>query len=1027
MFANILLLSLLTIIYGTKGEEGGGGGTAMDRNFLHDVSQQRLNDDLNFIKSTRSIRTPFRNTEIMTARGFGKRNGEEPAPVYIGNNNEKRTLDQQVNDEYRDDTGNSIFKPKHLVFPFNNPLLRISESLLDDSSEQDNSRMPPITRNHQLQLRDGTLKFRLNDGNLRIGRGFGKRSYAADPIAENLISLVKCGENSVSINLRNVINNVNENFISYDVDFFELLALHQNQKSLNSLGLISPAYIKLQKFSPFLNGRNNEKVNETTVASLFESLKSQQLTPIIAIDYNISSFDSMNLLQEMKTARELKIEECIWQLGNKSSSFENNFNLKKYADDLKTLRILCESANREYNSKWIVGAVEPLMSIREKLPSDIIVIDSQKMSTAQILSKSNTIARNIYSSTRHSPLWVTVEKSTDETMPNISSTSKHDSCDQDCVSKGLLYAQVLGDSAKNGFNVLFFDEPANVSIFPKTEKNQNALRQAITTLHKKLIGTKVFNTRITKSLQHGKLVHLYSYCSKKINGAITLIGINFSNLRAKFNIKMSPPLDPNVVIMQYLLSVSDGNVLLNNQNFTSEAAPSFKFKKLSKYAIDLILPPYSIAFWTIQNAKVNECLTLSTVKTEGEIKPKSMSSSDKLLTKLVANEFGGKVNNAIEKSFRVKRQIGGNGPFLPGGFEFELPTLKIPNLLPSASNVSPFKDVLFNKNSDIYKQSTSESNPLPPSSNPTLPTGDVFLLIDDGSAVANNFDYVQVDSEPRKLKTNRRKTPANKLIFRESTEAPEYYAPYDYVDATSYKSPKKSSKKSTSKAQQQSKEFGELFELERFPMNDQFRSASEQYELHTIVKDLEPTYRQSKMAMTNAKRKWDRDQIMEFLKDADVEEVNRSHMQDIDDFEVIDLTDNNESPNYEEYADDDDDGFFSDDNSHRVRTRRNVDYTKNEIPKHGFHFVDDDEEDEVSVESMIDDVHIFLPPRVGFSSDSVRNKPNTETTTTHPTTDLTIKAVDFFSKSLTDVFNVVHKTFVGWWNVFTPEPSSDYQ
>jgi hypothetical protein len=46
MFANILLLSLLTIIYGTKGEEGG-GGSAVDTNavnFLPDVSQQRSND-----------------------------------------------------------------------------------------------------------------------------------------------------------------------------------------------------------------------------------------------------------------------------------------------------------------------------------------------------------------------------------------------------------------------------------------------------------------------------------------------------------------------------------------------------------------------------------------------------------------------------------------------------------------------------------------------------------------------------------------------------------------------------------------------------------------------------------------------------------------------------------------------------------------------------------------------------------------------------------------------------------------------
>lgn len=41
MFANILLLSLLTIIYGTKGDEGG-GETAVDRNalnFLPDISQ----------------------------------------------------------------------------------------------------------------------------------------------------------------------------------------------------------------------------------------------------------------------------------------------------------------------------------------------------------------------------------------------------------------------------------------------------------------------------------------------------------------------------------------------------------------------------------------------------------------------------------------------------------------------------------------------------------------------------------------------------------------------------------------------------------------------------------------------------------------------------------------------------------------------------------------------------------------------------------------------------------------------------
>lgn len=94
MFANIFLLSLLTIIYGTKGDEGG-GGSEMERSAANFLPQQRSSDgtckyllfvflilcnvslDANYIKTPRSIRTPFRNTEIMTARGFGKRDGDQ--------------------------------------------------------------------------------------------------------------------------------------------------------------------------------------------------------------------------------------------------------------------------------------------------------------------------------------------------------------------------------------------------------------------------------------------------------------------------------------------------------------------------------------------------------------------------------------------------------------------------------------------------------------------------------------------------------------------------------------------------------------------------------------------------------------------------------------------------------------------------------------------------------------------------------------------------------------------------------------
>jgi hypothetical protein len=67
---------------------------------------------------------------------------------------------------------------RSLFFPYFQEILklpRVAES---------NNVAAPI-RNHRLQLRDGPLKFRLNDGNLRIGRGFGKRSFFIDTTVDD--------------------------------------------------------------------------------------------------------------------------------------------------------------------------------------------------------------------------------------------------------------------------------------------------------------------------------------------------------------------------------------------------------------------------------------------------------------------------------------------------------------------------------------------------------------------------------------------------------------------------------------------------------------------------------------------------------------------------------------------------------------------------------------------------------------------------------------------------------------------------
>lgn len=618
------------------------------------------------------------------------------------------------------------------------------------------------------------------------------------------------------------------------------------------------------------------------------------------------------------------------------------------------------------------------------------------MTPIDVLTRSNVISSKIVA-----PTWITVNSTTDE-----SNLLKKEACDENCLINGLLYAQVLGEGAKKGFDVMFFDKLDESSSF----------KRAVTILHKKLIGSSVFNVRVTKSSKDGKLMSLYSHCSKKSDGSITIMGINFSNMRAKFNTRISAPIDSNGAVLQYLLSASDGHVLLNNEEFNSEATPSYKFKKLSKHSIPLVLPPFSMAFWTIKDAKVNECMNEQSFQFEA--KKSHQTSSDQLLLQLVANEFDGERMNSPEKNIRSKRQLGASNSFLPT-FELDFP-FKLPshNRLPSSSSILPLKDVFFPKPADTLNLAQHEpTHILASSENPSLPIGDVFMRINDGKSVVGDttsFDYVVNDAQQSlRQKVNRKKS-GNKV----TTEATDFYVPYDYIDA-SQKSTKKSSKKSSK--QESPREIGELFEVERSPSpkprnSDSMRSPSTNVELKTVVKELEPTYRQSKSALSAARRKWDKQQLRELLQGSTIEDFDKLDINDDDEFEVIDLTQNDsgEIPNYEEY-DIDEDGFFED-NLHRIRTKRSINYARNEIPKYGGHMLYDDEED--SIESLIEDVHMLFSPRAMNVEMKSTEAPARLPVTTEPP--VAIKAISYLSKTLNEAVDVAHKTLVGWWYVFNP-------
>lgn len=98
--------------------------------------------------------------------------------------------------------------------------------------------------------------------------------------------------------------------------------------------------------------------------------------PVVVIDYNSEKFEPISLLQELKAARNMKIKSCVWQLGQNELSLENNEDLKRYNDDLRTLKILCESVKKDFQLDWEVVAVgSSLKSHAEKQSFDVIGYD----------------------------------------------------------------------------------------------------------------------------------------------------------------------------------------------------------------------------------------------------------------------------------------------------------------------------------------------------------------------------------------------------------------------------------------------------------------------------------------------------------------------------------------------------------------------------------------------------------------------------------------------------------------------------
>lgn len=78
-----------------------------------------------------------------------------------------------------------------------------------------------------------------------------------------------CADISVTVNLRQSVNEISDKFISSKIDFYKLMDVVKQQHNVT---ILSPSYVKMDNFTKYLRDDDNES-RAGDVVALFQSLK----------------------------------------------------------------------------------------------------------------------------------------------------------------------------------------------------------------------------------------------------------------------------------------------------------------------------------------------------------------------------------------------------------------------------------------------------------------------------------------------------------------------------------------------------------------------------------------------------------------------------------------------------------------------------------------------------------------------------------------------------------------------------------
>lgn len=380
------------------------------------------------------------------------------------------------------------------------------------------------------------------------------------------------------------------------------------------------------------------------------------------------------------------------------------------------------------------------------------------------LDRTSVTLRNLLKSSI--PIWMNIN------TPLLSSR-KLPTCANGCVVSGLSWAQMLGDAARNGFDVIFKQLNPNEMLKP-------SLSYFITRLHKQLMGNTVFESKLMNGDKF--TTHIYTQCSREIPGGFVLMMINMGEDIIRLNPKITLK-STGAEIREYILSVKNSTVTLNGMPMDIHSAlkPAIKIKR-SNGPVTLQLPPFSVGFWEFTHANVKECMNqlnnnLDEIQFNQEKYELAYSSSDVLLQELIAEAIdmeerrsrpkrslplGAQIQPRLKNKFkqipmkrwnlktRSRRQIE-NWGLLSGAKKqnlLELGKFKKtkpfgkPLLKKEAEKVPPVTSTVV----DAYKPASSESEIFRERENDKLPNGDVQFEVGKGKDDAD-YEYVSFDED----------------------------------------------------------------------------------------------------------------------------------------------------------------------------------------------------------------------------------------------------------------------------------------